>query len=116
MRWRKSDVSFRLVDAESSGVVVTIEVVVPGGSLLVMGEPRDEDRALVVSGVHMSSKGLAPNEVGVANLRVIAQMILEALDYDELIVEGAVRTTGAGPGHRPRPLRFARSRRTEAGC
>jgi hypothetical protein len=33
-------------------------------------------------------------------------------DYDELIVEGAVRTSGANPGRRPGDLRFTRRLRT----
>ena len=31
-----------------------------------------------------------------------------AVNVDEIVVEGSIRTTGSGPGRTPRPLRFAR--------
>jgi CBS domain-containing protein len=113
MRWARADVSFRLVDEDTSDPVTTIEVTTPHGALLIMGEPRESGRILIAAGVHISSRGVKPNDIGIANLRLIAQAIMEELDYDEIHVEGEVRTTGAKPGRRPRPLRFARSRGSE---
>src|SRR5579863_3999242 len=110
MRWTRSEVSFRLIDEDTSDPVTTIEVATPRGTLLIMGEPREEGRILIAAGVHVSSRGVTRNQVGIANLRLIAEAIMEELDYDEIRVEGEIRTTGANPGRRPRPLRFVRSR------
>jgi hypothetical protein len=43
-----------------------------------------------------------------SDMRRVADLVMRELDYDSIIVEGAVRTTGARPGRRPRPLRFGR--------
>jgi hypothetical protein len=110
MKWQRSEISFRLVDEVTAQSVATIAVDVSGGVISIMGEPRAEGRTLVVSGVHVSAQGIVPNDVGLRNSRLIAQIVMETMDYDRMIVEGAVRSTGANPGHRPRPLRFTRSR------
>jgi len=92
--------------------IVTMRAITPDGVLVVMGELHEvNDRCLVVKHMHLHGEGLSPNEIGVANLRTIARAVLEGLDYDELWLEGAIRTTGAYEGHRPRPIRFTRNRR-----
>jgi hypothetical protein len=73
-----------------------------------MAEPDQDGRVLLLRGLHMHAESAGANVVGAANLRVLADMIMERMDYDELIVEGAIRTSGANPGHRPRQLRFTR--------
>ena len=95
---------------------MTIKIIIPGGSLEIMGEPELLGDVLYVKGVHISSEGIAPNDVGFANLRVIAQTILKEMNYDDIRIEGAVRTTGANPGHRPLPFRFARNRGDHDGA
>jgi hypothetical protein len=106
--WRAEDVSFVLLDDETSDSVVTVEITVPGGRLLAMAEPLAMGRTLVLRALHMHGEGIGPNQVGTANLKILAGVIMERMDFDELVVEGADRTTGANPGRRPRPLRFAR--------
>ena len=49
----------------------------------------------------------SPNTFGRNGLKQIAKVAMERMGYDEIIIEGATRTTGANPGHRPRPIRFA---------
>ncbi len=110
VRWNAEDVLIVLVDEVSEGKIVTLEVIAPGASLLIMGEIMEDSRRLVVTGAHISSKGVNPNEVGIANLKRVAQVIMEMGGYDEIIVEGAIRTTGAHPGHKPRAIRLARNR------
>jgi hypothetical protein len=73
-------------------------------------EIRDTGKRLLVSGVHVSSERVTPNEVGVSNLRRIARAVLEISGYDEILAEGAVRTIGAHRGRRPRSIRFTRDR------
>jgi hypothetical protein len=46
---------------------------------------------------------------------VIAQAVMEGMDLDGLIVKGALRSTGANPGHRPRDIRFTRRIRPAFG-
>ena len=106
--WSRGDVSFEIDDTGSSDPVVTINVHTPAGTMVIMGEPKEVGRTLVVAGVHAHGQGVGPNGVGLANLRLIADVVMETLDYDELVVEGEVRTTGATPGRRPKPIRFSR--------
>jgi hypothetical protein len=115
MRWTVSDVSFQLVPEDTSGSVATVEFVTPKGVVVIMGEPRQEGRVLIVGGVHISSRDIMPNDVGLVNLRTIAQAVMTEMDYDGIVVEGEVRTTGANKGHRPRPIRFARSPGSDTG-
>jgi hypothetical protein len=67
-------------------------------------EPRD--RTAVFQGLHVDGPG--PNAMGWLALRDLARQVMEKLDVDILRVEGAPRTTGAGPGRRPAPIVFRR--------
>ena len=107
MTWEREEVEFRLLDDLTSDPIVTVEIVTPVGILLAMAEPREQGRTLVLGGFHMHATAGA-NSVGSGNLRLLADILMERMDYHELIIEGAVRTTGANPGHRPHPRRFAR--------
>ena len=109
-RWRPEDIEIVLVGEASEGDVVTIKVTVGGAVVLMMGEIREHGKRLVASGVHVSSKGVSANGVGISNLKQIARAVMEVGGYDEIIVEGAVRTTGAHRGHRPRRIWFTRDR------
>ena len=113
--WSEADISFAVDYDLTSHPVVTIAIKVPSGLIMVMGEPRERGRTLVVEGVHVSSRGVGSNDVGVRNLRLIADIIMKVMDYDDIRLEGEVRTTGAYPGHRPRPIRFVRDRDDPAG-
>lgn len=106
--WSGGDITFEIDDTGTSDPVVTIEVVTPDGKLIVMGEPREEGRILIVERVHTHGIGVGRNDLGPAKLRAIAQALLESMDYDELVVEGAVRSTGPQKGRRPKPIRFPR--------
>jgi hypothetical protein len=107
-KWNAEDVEIKLIDEASERDVATVKVSVGGAALFIMGEIREDGKRLVLGGVHVSSEGVNPNEVGVPNLRQVARAIMEIGGYDEIVVEGAVRTTGAHPGHRPGTVRFSR--------
>ena len=79
-----------------------------------MAELEEQDRTLRLVGLHI--QGAAANEVGVANLRVLIDAVMEKMDYDAIEIEGAVRTTGAGPGRRPGRLRFTYRPRSTSGA
>jgi hypothetical protein len=108
--WNPEDIEIKLLDEASEGEVATVRVSVGGAALFIVGEIKEDGKRLVVTGVHISSHGMSPNQVGVPNLRQVARAVMEIGSYDEIIVEGAVRTTGAHPGHRPGSIRFSRDR------
>ena len=110
IHWSHDDVKFDLVPEDTSDTVVTIKVTVPDGILVFMGEPVEIGRTLVVRGTHVESRGVGPNGVGGYNLRLIAEVVMKEMDYDEICIEGEVRTTGANPGRRPSVIRYARGR------
>jgi hypothetical protein len=94
-----------LVDDGTDHPVVTIQVSRPEGLLLVMAEWAVEHGVLVARRLHV--QGIGPNAIGPGRLRRLAERIMRELGYDRLIVEGALRTTGAGPGRRRQPVRIA---------
>jgi len=51
-------------------------------------------------------QGTGANTLGLGTRRNLAWSVMEMLDVYELRIEGAARPSGAGPGHRPAPLRF----------
>lgn len=104
--WAVGDISFELVDDMTDDPVVTLLVATPVGRLMFVAEPVERGGTLVLRGTHVQDA--RPNAVGTANLMVIAQALMERMGFDGLEVEGAIRTTGANPGRRPRVFRFAR--------
>jgi hypothetical protein len=101
-------IDFRIL-ADSAGDVLIVEVRLPEGGLLMMAEVTLEERCIRARGLHLEGVGITANSLGFAALRRIARAALERMDCDELIVEGGRRTTGAGPGRLPAPLRFKRA-------
>ena len=91
-----------------------MRVETPIGDLPVMGEPAQDISSgdvLRVTGVHTNAlfgSRLAASAIGLANLQVIAQAFLVEYGYEQLVLEGAVRTSGKQKGARPRPIRFTR--------
>jgi hypothetical protein len=104
--WDIDDISFEIVNDMTDDPVVTVLVMTPAGRLTFTGEPMEQGDTLIVRRIHVQDA--SPNAIGPANLMVIAQALMEGIGYDGLVVEGAVRTTGANPGHRPRRFRFTR--------
>jgi hypothetical protein len=106
--WRPEDLSFELEDDGTSDPVLTATVTTPSGLLRIMAEPEIHGTVLVLRGVHAHGEGGGPNAFGPGNLRIHADAVMERMGFDGIVVEGAVRTTGAGPGRRPGRLRFSR--------
>ena len=59
-------------------------------------------RHAVLRGLHI--QGAGPNTVGPRELLRLIRWAKEWLDVDELRIEGASRTSGAGPGRLPPPI------------
>jgi hypothetical protein len=108
--WDASDLSFDMADDLTSDPVVTIVVSTPDGRLRFMAEPEMIGSTLVLHHVHIQDAWA--NAIGVANLKLLARTVMERMALDGLVVEGALRTTGANPGRRPGILRFSRHVRT----
>ncbi len=111
--WTAADIRIELVTDITDDPVVTAEIVTPAGTLRAMAEPERNGRTLILHGYHMHGEDIGPNEFGARQLRWLAQAAMEMFDVDEIRVEGEVRTSGANPGYRPRPLRFTRKIRPE---
>jgi hypothetical protein len=113
-RWKLDEIHIDLDEEACEGPIATIRVEARGTVLIVMGEIVEDGERLVVTRAHVSSIGVRPNDIGLSNLRQVARMVMEQGGYDEIVVEGAFRTTGAQPGRRPRPLRFTRDSVSDA--
>jgi hypothetical protein len=71
-----------------------------------MAQLSMQGETLRVDGLHAQDS--RANAVGVGNLMVVAQAVMERMDLDGLVIKGATRSTGANPGRTPRELRFTR--------
>ena len=104
--WQREAISFQLDDEMTSDPVFTVVVITPVGRLKFMAEPEFIGSVWWLRRAHV--QGASANSLGVANLICLAQALLEKFDYDEIVVEGSVRTTGAHPGRQSRAHRFSR--------
>ena len=100
----RDEVSFEIVDVEGS--IAIVEITTPLGKVSICGQLVLAGRLLIASGVHVG--GLSIGGLGRRGMNVIARKVMEVVDVDTIIVFGEARTTGARPGHRPRPIRFNR--------
>ena len=71
-----------------------------------------DGRRATLSSVH--ALGAGPNTMGNGALIALARDAMEFLDVDEIRIDGAARTSGAGPGRRPAPIVFRRQDRLGA--
>jgi hypothetical protein len=105
MRQGEDDVAIEIVYDAPEGTVITARVAIAGGSIGLMGEISESGRTLLATGVHIVVRGSA-GLLTKRTMETIARHVMKEMEYDEIVVEGAARTTGAPPGHRPRRLRF----------
>ena len=61
-----------------------------------------EGDALRLSGLHVD--GDRPNKFGSRDLLRLARELRQSQGARVVVVEGGIRTTGASPGHLPRPI------------
>ncbi len=105
--WRPDDILIIVDDALTDDPVLTAEIGTPMGRLKVMAEVSMGYRVMTLHGLHLHGLGIAPNRFGPAALRKLADAVMEEFECDEIVVEGAVRTSGANPGNAP-GFRFIR--------
>jgi hypothetical protein len=105
-RWSVEDTSFDIVAEGTDDQIITLWVDTPAGPIVVGGELLIEGSIVLLKGLHVQAS--LRNQLGWANLKVVAQAIMKGMDIGELDIEGAARTTGASPGRRSGRLRFTR--------
>lgn len=110
--WKAEDIGIVIDDDLTDDPVVTADIDTPAGRLKLMAAVTIEGRTLVLVGLHMHGVDIGPREFGVGNLRKLADAAMETVGCDEIIVEGAPRTSGANPGRTAKRLRFERRLRT----
>lgn len=107
--WSKDDIRIVLIDDMTDDPIVTARITTPDGEVIVMAEAEEVGRCLILRNLHIHGENVGPRQFGYQRLRGLVSGVMNTLeDYDEIVVEGAVRTSGAGKGHRPRPIRFTR--------
>jgi hypothetical protein len=107
--WTAADIDIVLDDELTDDPVITARILTPAGELLVMAEVSLDDGELVLRGLHMHGVSLGLNSLGWSRLRQLARAVIERMDVDAIVIEGAVRTSGARRGFIPRRIRFARA-------
>ncbi len=106
--WTADDLAIQLEDELTDGRVVTARIITPLGALLVMAEVEQQGRELLLDRLHIQGETLRPNQLGPHRLRQIANVLIERMGLDAILIKGATRTSGARRDHLPRPLRFTR--------
>ncbi len=108
MTERHLSVTVQLVESDGDTVTVDIRTVV--GSLRISADVSVIGRTAYASDLHIQGNDRGKNAFGWASLRALGRAVLDWLgdDYDELVIKGAIRTSGANPGRRPGDIRFTR--------
>jgi hypothetical protein len=105
--WATDEIEIFIVDAEGgAAAVVMIEIVVPPGTIYLLGVVRIDGETLRIDGAHVD--GLHPGACGRSGLNAIGRKLLEVADVKKIIIQGSARTTGAKPGKAPKPIVFPR--------
>lgn len=106
--WTLGQIVIEIVDVDGSDPppVALIEISTPAGVVECLGELSFAGRTLHINNFHVD--GLSRGACGLAGLNAIARKLLEVADVEQLIIQGAARTTGANPGKSPKPFRFPR--------
>jgi hypothetical protein len=107
--WAAADITIVILDDGTEGSVATARITTPAGMLLRMFErPEIQDHCLILRECHMHGEDVGSKQFGHEKIYWLARAVMELLDVEQIEIEGAIRTWGRNPGHRPRPVRFAR--------
>jgi hypothetical protein len=97
----------RIELVEQDGSTALLEFTIDNRNVRILAEVAYDLDVLTLSRVHV--EGSSPNVIGASGLYRLACAVMKELsDAHQIIVLGAIRTSGARPGHRPRPLVFER--------
>ena len=100
--WHSDKITVEIDVAE--GRLVIVRIIVPVGSLTLMGTLSRVGRVLYVEGAHVG--GLSPGALGRSGLNAVGRKLLEETDAEEIIIAGSARTTGRRSGRVPWTIRF----------
>ncbi|CAA7611950.1 conserved hypothetical protein [Magnetospirillum sp. UT-4] len=107
--WTADDIAITLLDDLTDDPIVTAEIRTPDGVLRVMARVEGEGPTLRLCELHMHGVNVGLRQFGHQRLFALIWAVMQTLEgTDEIVIEGAVRTSGAGKGHRPRPQRYTR--------
>jgi hypothetical protein len=107
MTWKPDELSFDFRYELTFGQVVTVRIQTPAGAVFAMAEVEERWTDAGSNGFHMHAEA-GRRALGAPNVRMLAQHVMEVMDYDEPVIQGAARTSGARPGRIPGRLRFSR--------
>lgn len=107
MLWDARDIKFDFVGEATSAEVLTVRIDTPMDAIFAMAEPKEVGRTLILDRFNIHSDAGA-RATGISNLRMLAELAMERMDYDEIVIQGTARTTGSCPGRIPGRLRFTR--------
>jgi hypothetical protein len=94
------DSSIRIV--ETDGDVVELLITTAHGEISIVTGLRLDGADLLLTGLHIDGPGRG--SVGLSILRDLARLFGQQYHVSRVVVQGGVRTTGANPGRRPRPI------------
>jgi hypothetical protein len=106
--WTSADIEIVLYDDLTDGTIATVRLLTPLGELLVMAEVELYRRELVLRRLHIQGETLGRNDLGPGHLRQLVRGVMERMEFDAIIIEGAARTSGSRRDRVPRILRFTR--------
>jgi len=93
------------------GDMVMIDVRIGNASACILAQVVLDRTQMILRRMHVDGPGA--NLLGPAVLKSIVRRMMEIADVETVVVEGAIRTTGAGPGRIPDPIRFRRTSRRD---
>lgn len=90
---------------ESDGDVVEMAASSDKGEIRLIASMAKEAETLVLRGMHIDGPG--SGSIGIRELRSLVRELGRLQRVKRVIIHGGTRTTGANPGHTPRPMTFA---------
>lgn len=104
--WPLDQITIDIGDADNSiePPIVMIRITTPAGIIELLGAAWYDGRTLHISEAHIG--GLSRGACGRAGLNAIGKKFLEVAVVDEIIIQGAARSTGRNVGKVPRAIRF----------
>lgn len=95
-----SDVQVRVVEVD--GDVAELAATTPGGDITVITGMAREGDTLVLRKLHIDGPGAG--SFGLRELRGLGRNLGRLQGAKRVKIYGSARTTGANPGHTPRPI------------
>jgi hypothetical protein len=97
----------RIELVEQDGSTALLVFTIDDREVRILAEVAYDAHVLTLQRVHI--EGASANVLGSGGLYRLACAVMKELsDVHQIIVLGAIRTSGARPGHRPRPIVFER--------